>query len=54
MGSVSGVPGGRRVRGASLRTKVATIGTGWAILNLNPAIWETIAATGWRGAIVLA
>jgi hypothetical protein len=20
----------------------------WVRLNLNPAIWETIAATGWR------
>jgi hypothetical protein len=24
------------------------IGEGWAMLNLNPAIWEAIAATGWR------
>ena len=22
---------------------------GWVGLNLNPAIWETIAGTGWRG-----
>jgi hypothetical protein len=20
----------------------------WAVLSLNPAIWETIAGTGWR------
>ena len=21
---------------------------GWALLDLNPAIWDTIAGTGWR------
>jgi hypothetical protein len=28
--------------------KVAANELGWVRLNLNPAIWEAIAGTGWR------
>jgi hypothetical protein len=39
-----------RTRGAAVLRPymIVRVVVGWAVLCLNPAIWEAIAATGWR------
>jgi hypothetical protein len=43
----------RQAAGAALMQRTAMIAENSVLSNPNPAIWETIAATGWRGATEL-